>query len=724
MGFLSSHLVGLYRQEVLDNAHNEIATMRHTVDFQLEQLENIAVQLSIDPDFTATVVLDRYEQLRTISKLRILRMTNDFIAEIVYSIRGTDLYVSSIGSHEAKYLHGVLGDHETWPADELLRILVETTRPQWRSFENVTVQGMVDNRLSLAIPVFRGASDPFAVVLFQVSRTAFLSTIVSEKTSSSLLCLVVVDSDGSEIIADGPRCGSDARTAALQIQGRDGGAPRSVILDDDVLVSTAASARLPWTYIRVDSLESIMGKVRLVQMRLLAAVASVLAIGGLLIFAFMRMNYRPTRNLVQTILTASSAGTPSGGDLEQAVDVLSQMLQSNYLREERIRSTAHLIRESLLLRLLRGSLGSADEFNAAGADLDLRISEGTLAVAVVRFVAADSHIVSGVLASGAVVETREPGHFCYSLEGIHQNLVILILSTATNSKKAIRRMVGGVRRALADQTGHPIAIGVGSMCTTPVELYRSYVEASIVSGEARSDGPDRVVYYRSGGGGDPQVCLNQQLQDLRTALDDYDPERFSVVMDGLIELIQADPKNPKLSATIHSHVSAAVMDWSIPAGRAVEHAVSTDSTHEKTRTLSQMAAVREIENLKETVVTHMRSERNVMDHSLVDQVRSYVREHYSDPSFCVAHLAERFGTSVSALSHFFRSHSGDSLSTYVRRTKISAAKQLLTESGRTVEDIAEATGYSTTSSFIRMFKAHTDVTPGYYRRIHRGPGTS
>jgi len=53
---------------------------------------------------------------------------------------------------------------------------------------------------------------------------------------------------------------------------------------------------------------------------------------------------------------------------------------------------------------------------------------------------------------------------------------------------------------------------------------------------------------------------------------------------------------------------------------------------------------------------------------------------------------------------------------YVRNLRIAKASELLIRTDRTVEEIAEIVGYSTTTGFIDNFKAVQGTTPLKYRK--------
>jgi transcriptional regulator GlxA family with amidase domain len=54
----------------------------------------------------------------------------------------------------------------------------------------------------------------------------------------------------------------------------------------------------------------------------------------------------------------------------------------------------------------------------------------------------------------------------------------------------------------------------------------------------------------------------------------------------------------------------------------------------------------------------------------------------------------------------------------INKARIDDAKRLLTETERSVLDVAVSTGFNARSSFYKAFKQFADVTPSKYRRLH------
>jgi two-component system response regulator YesN len=82
-------------------------------------------------------------------------------------------------------------------------------------------------------------------------------------------------------------------------------------------------------------------------------------------------------------------------------------------------------------------------------------------------------------------------------------------------------------------------------------------------------------------------------------------------------------------------------------------------------------------------------------------------------------VAEQLHLNPSYFSRLFKKETGEGFVEYVTRRKMERAKELLAQSGSTVDEVAYAIGYDNKNYFAKVFKQHTGITPGEYARKDR-----
>ncbi|MCU6434270.1 helix-turn-helix domain-containing protein [Undibacterium sp. Jales W-56] len=99
---------------------------------------------------------------------------------------------------------------------------------------------------------------------------------------------------------------------------------------------------------------------------------------------------------------------------------------------------------------------------------------------------------------------------------------------------------------------------------------------------------------------------------------------------------------------------------------------------------------------------------------LVMRAQKWLRQH-RHVSFRLAALADYLAVSERTVIRHFHQALGTTPASYAQLLKIDLAKRLMETTTLTLEQVAERTGYADPSSFRRLFKRHTSLSPVAYR---------
>ena len=103
---------------------------------------------------------------------------------------------------------------------------------------------------------------------------------------------------------------------------------------------------------------------------------------------------------------------------------------------------------------------------------------------------------------------------------------------------------------------------------------------------------------------------------------------------------------------------------------------------------------------------------------LIQRAIDYIEGNYYE--LTEESTAAALGVSVSYLSRVFKRGMKRSFSSYVNSVKLREAQKLLISTDKSVTEIGEIIGFSTSAYFIATFRGAHGVTPGEYRRLLRG----
>lgn len=99
------------------------------------------------------------------------------------------------------------------------------------------------------------------------------------------------------------------------------------------------------------------------------------------------------------------------------------------------------------------------------------------------------------------------------------------------------------------------------------------------------------------------------------------------------------------------------------------------------------------------------------------KARRYIEENYQD-KITLDTLADNCNITKYYLSHKFTELYGKSPIAYLTDVRIAAAKDLLTATSYSIEEIAGCTGFSSSSYFSQTFQKLCHVSPQQYRKMH------
>lgn len=101
-------------------------------------------------------------------------------------------------------------------------------------------------------------------------------------------------------------------------------------------------------------------------------------------------------------------------------------------------------------------------------------------------------------------------------------------------------------------------------------------------------------------------------------------------------------------------------------------------------------------------------------HKLVEQMLIIIDENYQK-DLSLSEVAEKLSVSTSYLSRLFKEKLHKNFKEYLTEYKIKKAKELLSDIGLSIHEVALKVGYNNPMQFTRMFKKYERITPAEYR---------
>lgn len=170
-------------------------------------------------------------------------------------------------------------------------------------------------------------------------------------------------------------------------------------------------------------------------------------------------------------------------------------------------------------------------------------------------------------------------------------------------------------------------------------------------------------------------------------------------------------------------VVAVVCRAAIKGGIHFETAFSmSDHFIEQIETLNTTTAVIQLARKIEVEYTllvhqHKQSTSPHIHNPKVEKIKQYILSHQNEP-ISLKDLANYLNSHENYLSILFKQIEGQTITDYIRTTKIEYSQQLLIYTDKSISEIAAFTGFSSQSYFSHVFKKATNCTPNQYRKAN------
>ena len=103
--------------------------------------------------------------------------------------------------------------------------------------------------------------------------------------------------------------------------------------------------------------------------------------------------------------------------------------------------------------------------------------------------------------------------------------------------------------------------------------------------------------------------------------------------------------------------------------------------------------------------------------SQLKKIYEFINAHYHE-SIGLQDVAKHFGFSAAYLTELVRKRTGEPINRWIIKRRLTAARTLLLETEKSVEQIAEEVGYLSLNHFFRQFRKYYGNSPGAWRKAN------
>lgn len=117
-----------------------------------------------------------------------------------------------------------------------------------------------------------------------------------------------------------------------------------------------------------------------------------------------------------------------------------------------------------------------------------------------------------------------------------------------------------------------------------------------------------------------------------------------------------------------------------------------------------------------TPISGKRVSLNSVKEEELERLCLYISENYHEPELTISQVSKEAGIGTDKISQLLMAAHNMQYKQYLNTIRITEAQRLLCESDRQISEIAIAIGYNYPTTFNRIFKESTGISPGRYRK--------
>lgn len=688
--FSQSFFVVQLQENLMDVHRSRLRQTVQQLDSDIQQIYTIDYQISsVNENFLSYYLEDPspLRDLRLVNEFKNLLAPSTLITEMALVDANSDKVYTSTAVYAKPLFFDSIFSFDEWDSldNDLTGLRSRIVRPAER------INGTERYITFINAPsVFSRLQD--SALVFFIRETHFLSSLSPESAPTQQGA--IWDSQGNLIVSTLP--------LTEEITGE-----RFVWDGVEYLIFQEPSAVMDWTYCFLLPAAETLAPIYRAGVTITVFLLALLAAGTLVIHYAMRLNYKPIKELTESL------GRSGSDDLESLKDAIGSLsAQNENMRAQLMCSPdGQALKDSLLFSLLKGKFDSFEAYNRDAAPLDMTFEKPCYQVLMLRLFDQEAEIPRQTLAD-AFAECLGAEFSWHFRDLFEQSMFVCLVGMDEDAEASLPARCLRLLDVLAEKHGLTFSIGASNCYSDVAHLSTACFEATMAVREHFIRGRHQFIPYS-----ELSRTLSAQTNHLAilSQLSGQTPQQQMQSIRHFVEALKAD-RVPALLAK--SYCNSAVQLLIANVARPVNLEDLFTITYLRTADDYLAFMLHMLDTKPEPVPTAEDSPDEPIA-ELLQRIYDCITESYDDCNFALQDVADKLGMSASYLSQYFKQQTGDTLTGYVASLRIRKACSLLATTSMPLQMVSESVGYYNLNSFIRRFKQITGMTPGEYRKTHQ-----
>ena len=266
-----------------------------------------------------------------------------------------------------------------------------------------------------------------------------------------------------------------------------------------------------------------------------------------------------------------------------------------------------------------------------------------------------------------------------------------------------------------------VTAGIGSVCSDPMDIRKSFTRASNALALRAIYGNTRAINIQElePDTDEDESWEKEAVEELISLIRLGEIEDFRAELEASLGRLRTSASGIAAYQSFMMELIAGISYY------AAAHKVDSESTFGGQKNIYR--AVFESESPEETLTwlmnavtdidSRIRKRRDVAATSFVERAEEYVRDNYPDADITVDSVCRRLGVSAAYFSTVFKKETGKTFISYLTDYRLDRAVELLRSTPDKTYMIARQVGYSDSNYFSYVFKKKYGISPSRFRSM-------
>lgn len=716
--------------------------LQQTLDSQLHDIRLLGLQLTYDQKVLRLVSQAKFDTpeaklntINLISTLHSYTVSNGLIDDLYIYLKAPEIAVTTSTMNDADILYQLLHRPDTGMTFE-----------EWHSLMQKTYNGVYlslnpdapEEKRRIAymqsLPIQPGDESPATLVVL-LNQDRLRATMANVQLANAGTVLIA-DPQHHPIQSNGDPKGLSALNPLLESLGGKSGTVTRTQNGERVNISYLSSKETNWNYVSIVPARIYEAQINRLKKWIYASLTLCLMVGGTMVYWLARKNYEPVKNLVDFV---SSKVKLNVKEARNEYSILQRFLSENVTFQDEAKRTIYMQQQSLkrhfLARLLKGRVetGSALAQSFASFELDF----DTDRFAVLMFQPGEFHSLFSkdntldeekklqfvyMIVTNITEELVGRSHRVYSTEV--DGMIAFLVNVHGAEEQAKEELLQAAQEAqsfIRSKFFIQLSIGISGIHPLWTGIPLCYEEAMEALEYKLVIGPNQIILHERIKR--PKDELYYPLDTERQLINYMSVGQYDGAAEIVNQIIMTNMTGGTLSAQLGKLLVFELIGTMLKAVEQIQLS-SKDMLVEKSELIKQLTHCETIAEIEEEIYVFLKrvceyigQKKRSHNDKMKEEIIAFIDGHLNDCDLSLTSISLAFDMNTSYLSKFFKEQTGETFIDYMNMRRVMLAKKLLTETDATIQDITAKAGFTSSNTFIRVFKRYEGITPGQFRKI-------